>query len=826
MKLLGLTVQNVRGLPDLHLQLNGKNIVIWGPNGAGKSCVVDAIDFLFTGRISRLVGEGTAGITLTRHGPHIDHEAESAIVTATVQLEGFPEPIELSRCMAQPEQLICPDEARETLAKTMDLMRRGGVILTRRDILRYVAAEAGKRAKEIESLLHLKDVDDVRASLIRARTELDRKEKSAREAIETARSEVNVTLSLAMYSDEGLLEHVNASRLVLGGGQLDSLVSSGFKEGIAPPAARETGLSPVNSNLLQQTLQYIRQIPKSSIVSSLAQDNEGLRRKIADLKANPELTAELEQLELTEHASLFVENSTVECPVCGASWPEGHLKTHLDTRIATAQKAKSLRKEISEIAEAIARPARDLLANVNALKDGLRNAVMENGEEDLSILNSWIASLIELQTALSNPVQEYLVGSFSTDGVGRLFIPETLDDLLDRIERTVQEGLPTPTPEQTAWDTLTRLEESVRALENRTRDRGIIRLYFERSKILVAEYEKARDLVLGGLYSRIADRFVEFYCILHAHESDHFGAMLQRQGASLTFEVDFLGRGNHPPHALHSEGHQDSMGFCLFLALNEELVKGELNLIVLDDVMMSVDTGHRKDVCRLINEQFTDSQVVITTHDKTWAKQLRQERVVEAEQVIEFTGWTVEHGPNTHRYIDLWEAIQLDLSREDVSEAAFKLRRGSEDFFESVCNALGAQVTYNSGMQWQLDDWLPAAMGQYREVLRKGRQAASSWHDNETLAAFEEQETIRKQIYSRTFVEQWTINASVHFNNWANMSKEDFGPVVDAFRDLQALFACSNCGGFLEKLPQKGTPQVVKCQCGKVNWNLRNRSSG
>ena len=57
MRLLQLTVQNVRGLRDLTLQLDAKNVVIWGPNGAGKSCVVDAIDFLFTGKLSRLMGE-------------------------------------------------------------------------------------------------------------------------------------------------------------------------------------------------------------------------------------------------------------------------------------------------------------------------------------------------------------------------------------------------------------------------------------------------------------------------------------------------------------------------------------------------------------------------------------------------------------------------------------------------------------------------------------------------------------------------------------------------------------------------------------------------
>ena len=49
MRLIELRIENVRGLPELSLQLDEKNVVILGPNGSGKSCVVDAIDFLFTG---------------------------------------------------------------------------------------------------------------------------------------------------------------------------------------------------------------------------------------------------------------------------------------------------------------------------------------------------------------------------------------------------------------------------------------------------------------------------------------------------------------------------------------------------------------------------------------------------------------------------------------------------------------------------------------------------------------------------------------------------------------------------------------------------------
>jgi recombinational DNA repair ATPase RecF len=77
MKLLELEIRNIRGIRHLLLKPGGKNLVVWGPNGSGKSAVVDAIDFLLTGRVSRLVGEGTAGITLDEHGPHVDCKPDS-----------------------------------------------------------------------------------------------------------------------------------------------------------------------------------------------------------------------------------------------------------------------------------------------------------------------------------------------------------------------------------------------------------------------------------------------------------------------------------------------------------------------------------------------------------------------------------------------------------------------------------------------------------------------------------------------------------------------------------------------------------------------------
>ena len=339
------------------------------------------------------------------------------------------------------------------------------------------------------------------------------------------------------------------------------------------------------------------------------------------------------------------------------------------------------------------------------------------------------------------------------------------------IESTALEVLPQRSKEQTAWDRLTSLETIVQTLEKRRLQEQSAEIDLIRSEILLTAFEKARESVLEGLFSRISARFMEFYGVLHEDESKDFVAQLRPQGAALDFVVDFLGRGIHPPNALHSEGHQDSMGICLFLALNEELARERISLIVLDDVVMSIDAGHRKRLCSLLREWFPDRQFVFTTHDKTWARQLMNEGVVRKSQVTEFTNWTVEDGPRAHGLRDLWEDIQADLEQEDIANAAFRLRRGSEEFFESVCDALGAKLTYNSEMRWDLGDWLDAAKAEYKKMLKTAKQAASSWGRGKDESKFARLDSNRSQIFSQVSVEQWTVNPNVHYTPWADMSK-------------------------------------------------------
>ena len=80
-----------------------------------------------------------------------------------------------------------------------------------------------------------------------------------------------------------------------------------------------------------------------------------------------------------------------------------------------------------------------------------------------------------------------------------------------------------------------------------------------------------------------------------------------------------------------------------------------------------------------------------------------------------------------------------------------------------------------------------------------------------------------KEIIERALGEQWLINKTVHFNDWANLGREDFGPVVAAFRELcDNVFACNNegCDSVLRVTLDGAKINGVRCKCGAVNWNL------
>jgi DNA repair exonuclease SbcCD ATPase subunit len=815
MKLLELEIDKVRGIQHLLVTPRGGNFVIWGPNGSGKSAVVDAIDFLLTGRIQRLTGEGTGDITLSKHGPHIDHKPEETMVRAVVQLRGSDKPIELKRSMGQPDKLKCSTPKNEELDRIIAFAEQGVHILTRREILKYVTADANTRAQEIQNLLDITEIEETRKSFVRVRNDFLTSIRNAQDSVARAESQVNATTQQQSFDKTSVLRVVNQNRNILGAPAVSDLCSVSLKRGVRPPTviSRSDGF---NITLFDRDVQNLQNVTSEEMGTRIEETDKRLRELIEKIRADSKLMRTLKQVQLIRLGMQMIDE-TGKCPLCDTAWPTGKLLEYLKGRVETARVAGEYQKEIGQLVTVISTIANNTIASLRKVIAGGQVTGLKN---DLAILESWLGDLLKFSVALGSAVESHLETEWTSAEVKRMLAPANVVEVLGNIEKGVKEKYPESTLEQAAWDTLTRLKENLHSVESAEADVKKDQLCVKRAGLLYDHFLSARDKVLGELYNAIKDRFVDLYRELHADDEGRFGAKIEPKEAGLNFEVDFYGRGTHPPHALHSEGHQDSMGLCLFLALAEHLTKGIIDLMVLDDVVMSVDVGHRRRLCNVLAKCFPDRQFLITTHDRTWANQLKAEGVVQPQGTIEFYNWCIELGPQVNYEVDMWNRIKKDLDNEDVSSAAQKLRRGCEEFFSHLCDALQAEVRYKLDGRYDLGDFLPAAMSRYRSLLKKAKSAAQTWNNQESFEKLQELDSTVGQIYSRCGAEQWTVNASVHYNNWANLSKNDFYPVIEAFEDLCALFVCRKCGGMLHVATKGPDPENVRCNCGLVNWNL------
>ncbi len=548
---------------------------------------------------------------------------------------------------------------------------------------------------------------------------------------------------------------------------------------------------------------------------------DNIIHKLQDLKvkisSDHKLEDALDHLKLTR-LGLGLLNADDNCPLCDTSWETRNLKEHLENKI-------NLLKDAAENLDRITDLSENLILKINHAI-GTLNEIIKSTEilelmEEQKILEVWINDLKIFLSTLEE--DNYPDPKFEHNIVEILFAPVNLQVVLDNIYSSACENFKEPSEEQTAWDNLTRLEENLKNYEKSINDCKKSFESYEKGEILLNTFLESKNSILNNLFAEIKDRFVELYKQIHGIDEREFDALLISEGAGVDFKVDFHGRGVNSPNALHSEGHQDTMGICLYLALAERLIQGFIDLIILDDVMMSVDAPHRREICNLLANFFKGRQFFITTHDQTWARQLQSEGVIQSRNRIEFSNWTIEDGPSLNILGDIWDIIEEDLTRNDIPAAAAKLRRGSEEYFSQVCASLHAPVRFKFNGQYELGDLLNGAMSEYRSQLKHAKSAARSWENFEELERLKKIEDHSKGVFERINLERWAVNPAVHFNQDNDFTLQDFKPVVDTFRELFSIFQCNKCGTFLHLVINGPKVEAVKCDCGNVTWNLKDK---
>ncbi len=503
------------------------------------------------------------------------------------------------------------------------------------------------------------------------------------------------------------------------------------------------------------------------------------------------------------------------CPVCDTPLTPEVFERHVRTKLARydfiTKRRASLDKELQEIRTAI-------MAAGLALRGVADFAAQIKPKPDMADFIAFKGTLLAQYTQI-----DVVLPLGDTKSVLEALIANPdLSPALAKIEAIVA-ALPERSQQDEARDFLTIAQERLEKFRQAKKNTVAADKRSQRASVIYATYGDVTTVELEKIYKNVETKFAEYYRIINKEDEGHPSAQLIPSAGKLDLGVDFYNRGFFPPHAYHSEGHQDGMGLCLYLALMDHILGKGFTFAVLDDVVMSVDAGHRREVCRLLMEKFPHTQFVFTTHDDIWLKHMASAGLIIGRNFARFRNWSVDMGPTDWESLDIWAELGNCLSKNDVRSAAALLRHYLEYFAKEACGGLRAKVEFKGDAQFSLSDVLPSAIQRLGELLKNARLAAQSWDQQGTVDAITALEARFSASKQAIQYDQWQINFAVHFNDWDNLQRTDFDPVVAAFKEFTENFACGTCRSALHAIPSFGSVESVKCGCGIVNLNLNKK---
>jgi len=812
-KLESIHIEEVRGIRKLDLDFQRKNFAICGPNGSGKSGVIDAVEFGLTGQIGRLTGRGTKGLSLSEHGPHVDKTKfpDAAFVTLRLFLSKIGQTVTITRKVSAPKKpKIEPssDAIREALGEIAD---HPEITLSRREILRFILVEPTKRSEEIQAILKLDEIGQTRSALSTAQNKLASAQRNAASQTEASRAALQRHLQIATLRSDDVLEAVNARRNLLGLTVLaeltaDTKLDAGLAgAGKAVPFNKESAIR--DGNALANAAKSFHELGATQ-AAAIVSDLERLEK-------DRSLLAALKRRSFIEKGLELIEGSA--CPLCDKPWDERHLREHLQAKLAKSEEARKVQDSLLKNGSAVATKAVQVMGLLTPI---LKLAEGEGEAEFAGTLGTWKADLETLKTGLATV--EGLSGLKNRLANGWLATPDDFPEKLNEFREKLQ-AKPDQTATLDAQTFLTTAQLRLGDYREAMRKKKAAGIACGLAKTAYDLYCGVLEDELNALYEEVQKDFSAFYRTINEDDESTFVAKLTPSEGSLCLDVSFYDRGLFPPAAYHSEGHQDGMGVCLYLALMKRLFEDRFTFSLLDDVVMSVDAGHRYQFCKLLKTQFPDTQFIITTHDRLWAEQMKSAGLVTTKTSVAFHGWTIDTGPLVESDEEIWQEIARTLAKGKVEAAAGALRHHLEYASRHLADQLGAAPQFRADGNYELGDLLPAVLKRMKELCGKAADAAQSWGRNEDKQAAVKRREFLSASAGAMAVEQWAVNKAVHYNEWANFGRKDFEPVVAAFQELLKCFGCDKCSSWLYATPRVN-PETLRCACNAVNSNLKLKS--
>lgn len=703
--------EHFRGLPKTDFNLKGRSLVLLGSNGKGKSAVVDGIEFLFSGQVGRLTG--TRSID---HDDAIQHVKKLGVPKVTLSLS-LPDKAFVSRSLDSRTLSITGGQAVKDYVE-----HHPGVdafILRRAKILEFVCDQDADRYRKFVQLLGISHVDTLQRTFVEA-------ERQANDSAQRAR---NVYLTkLAVFGDPvakfdpqnlaQILARVSDAVTAFGFEKLaqwsDAEIRLPLLKAMRPEANKE------KIDALTRALVSLENPLPPDIGSDITTANT-LRQTLATLGTSS-VDAPRSNI-IAEAAGYLTKHPTeTNCPLCEKEFEQ----PLADVLVRLKQRGDALR----ELREAVTN-RKAVVVRVQRYGEVVAAQIAKDLEHSALLEPATKQTLRDARAATLRWLRFVKRAEASSSGsdIAASTLAATRSACATVLKAQKAALVPPDTSKLEAAIAL--VEKGIAAHAEIATAEGAIGGANElarRATVAKDAFSKARESAIQKVFEAIAETVLDYYRRLHDFDDDsersectalELKPTSRAAAGGLRLAIQFLGLADSKdPRAFLSEGHLDSLGLCLFLA-TVRIFNPPGSLLVLDDVLTSIDREHRRRVGELLFQKFADYQIVLTTHDEHWHALLSSSARARGIQgkwaFVKVEGWCVDSGPSLSEVDSSWEFVDAHLTEADYRELGGPFRLILEDFLKRTASKLELKVKFKFDGKYTSGDFVNAGI---QDVIR------------------------------------------------------------------------------------------------------------
>ncbi|MGJ1234712.1 MULTISPECIES: AAA family ATPase [Sphingobacterium] len=329
----------------------------------------------------------------------------------------------------------------------------------------------------------------------------------------------------------------------------------------------------------------------------------------------------------------------------------------------------------------------------------------------------------------------------------------------------------------------------------------IIQTKLETTQKALALIESTRKEFINEELNSISGTVEALYMKIHPAES--IGRVEMSLNLNFKHSIDIHARFQDldkiTPQSLYSESHLDTLGLCIFLALAKKYHEPN-TILILDDVMMSVDHSHLERVIEVLHEDLGEfAHIFITTHYRPWRELYRHGRAPASRiQFVELMPWTIERGIRFYNGKVNLEELRQHLNSEQIDRQ--KLCSLSGVILESIFDFLAvkyqckmARKPKNEYVLRELTDCLDSKLQKALVVQQIAVDETGKIIDNQIEKETQLQPIIQN-LKGLAIIRNWV---GAHFNpDGFNISDAEVCQFAELTLEFGELLTCPMEGGF------------------------------